>query len=179
MSRLLIKPTDLSLSARGLLLANGRHEPRDVAAIRAEGDSGSELLGLRGWRASPVKGYRPSDRQSASPDDVSGLGIHRTRYRSGVSTRPFTLTRLAFPLGGRGLLRNAPERLARPADFRRQEESNMAVGAISGSSWPSPSHFPSPRGGGPSRCWWPSTGRKPSTEPKAIGTRRPCTWPVS
>jgi hypothetical protein len=30
---MLIKPTVLSLSARGLFLENAQHEPRDVAAI--------------------------------------------------------------------------------------------------------------------------------------------------
>jgi len=46
LSRVLIKPTVLSLSARGLFLENGRNEPGDVAAIRAEGDSRAEIFGV-------------------------------------------------------------------------------------------------------------------------------------
>ena len=63
LSRVLIKPTVLSLSARGLFLENGRHETRDMAAIRAEGD--------RNWNTYPVCWEGPNP---AKPDGSSCSG---------------------------------------------------------------------------------------------------------
>jgi hypothetical protein len=58
---LLIKPTVLSLSARGLFLENGRHEPRDVAAIRVEGDIAGRPKTLAGEeRETPPSEGEPS-----------------------------------------------------------------------------------------------------------------------